>query len=137
MYAKSKRWTTRNGIVVGGHPFKKARLHHLLTNVTYRGKVKYEGRIYNGEHEAIVSEDLFDAAQQQLSQNHCKKRRRPRTSRQPGILEGLLYCDTCDVRMQHTYSTKGSRRYRYYVCPHGREQGGAACSAGSIPAEEN
>ena len=132
----TKRWTTRNGNIVGGRPFNKARLHHLLRNVTYRGKVKYEGRIYNGEHEAIVSEELFNAVQQQLSQNRCKKRRRPRTSRVPGILEGLLYCDTCDVRMQHTYTTKGSRRYRYYVCPHGREQGGAACSAGSIPAEE-
>ncbi len=98
--------------------------------------MKYEGRIYDGEHEAIVSEDLFDAVQQQLSQNRCKKRRRPRTSRVPGILEGLLYCDTCDVRMRHTYTAKGSRRYRYYVCPHGREQGSETCSAGSIPAEE-
>ncbi len=132
----TKRWTTRQGTVVGGQPFNKARLHHLLRNVTYRGKVKYEGRIYNGEHEAIVSEDLFDAVQQQLSQNHCKKRRRPRTSRQPGILEGLLYCAPCDVRMRHTYTAKGSRRYRYYVCPHGREQGSETCSAGSIPAEE-
>ena len=38
--------------------------------------------------------------------------------------------------LRHTYTAKGSRRYRYYVCPHGREQGSETCSAGSIPADE-
>ena len=132
----TKRWTTRKGTVVGGRPFNKARLHYLLTNVTYLARVKYEGRIYTGEHEAIVSEDLFKAVQQQFSQNRCNKRSRPRTRLLPGILEGLLYCAVCNVRMQHTYTCKSSRRYRYYVCPQAREQGGQACSAGSIPAEE-
>jgi site-specific DNA recombinase len=132
----TKRWTTHNGNVVGGQPFQKAGLHHLLRNVTYRGKVKYEGRIYNGEHEAIVSEELFNAVQQRLSQNRLDKKPHLRTSLLPGILEGLLYCAPCDVRMRHTYTAKGSRRYRYYVCPHGREQGSETCSAGSIPAEE-
>ena len=33
----TKRWTTRKGTVVGGRPFNKARLHYLLTNVTYLG----------------------------------------------------------------------------------------------------
>jgi site-specific DNA recombinase len=131
----TKRWTTRKGIVVGGRLFNKARLHYLLTNVTYLGRVKYEGRIYAGEHEAIVSADLFDAVQQQLSQNG-RKRRRPRTSSLPGILEGLLYCAACDVRMRHTYTSKGPRRYCYYVCPHAGQQADEVCSVGSIPAEE-
>ena len=132
----TKRWTSRKGNVVGGRPFNKARLHYLLTNVTYLGRVKYEGCIYTGEHEAIVSEDLFKAVQQQLSRNRHNKKRRPRTNSLPRILEGLLYCAVCNVRMRHTYTCRGSRRYRYYVCPQAGEQGGQACSAGSIPAEE-
>ncbi len=131
----SKQWTTRKGTTVGGRPFNKARLHYLLTNVTYLGKIKYEGRIYRGEQPAIVPKELFDAVQKQFAENR-RTRRRPRTNSFPGILGGLLYCGSCDARMRHTYTQKGPRRYRYYVCPQARDQGNKKCSVGSIRAEE-
>src|SRR5262249_37253762 len=37
----NKRWQTRKGHERGGKPFAKSSLHHLLTNVVYRGKVKH------------------------------------------------------------------------------------------------
>ena len=132
----TKRWTTRKGTVVGGRPFNKARLHYLLTNVTYLGQVQYDGRIYPGEQEAIVSSELFEAVQQQLSENVTRKKHRPRTVGMAGILSGVLWCNACEVKMQHTYTARGTRRYRYYVCPRAKEQGPETCSAGSVPAEE-
>jgi site-specific DNA recombinase len=36
----NKCWTTRKGQTRGGSPFTKTSLHHLLTNVTYTGKVR-------------------------------------------------------------------------------------------------
>ena len=45
----TKQCTTRKGQVVGGRPFNKARLHAVLTNVTYRGQVTYQGKVYAGE----------------------------------------------------------------------------------------
>ena len=54
----AKRWTTRKGITRGGRPFNKASLHYLLTNVTYLGRVRFQGQIYEGNHEAIVPEDI-------------------------------------------------------------------------------
>ncbi|UCC32200.1 MAG: DUF4365 domain-containing protein, partial [Phycisphaerales bacterium] len=35
----TKRWTAANGRVMGGRPFDRANLHHLLTNVAYIGRV--------------------------------------------------------------------------------------------------
>jgi site-specific DNA recombinase len=37
----TKRWTAANGHVIGGRPFDRANLHHLLTNVAYVGRVRY------------------------------------------------------------------------------------------------
>ena len=84
----TKRWVTKKGKAIGGQPFNKARLHYLLTNVTYLGKVVYEGQTYEGEHESIVSRELFDAVGERLSQNR-QRRRRPRSNNLPGLLEGL------------------------------------------------
>jgi len=36
--------------------------------------------------------------------------------------------------MGHTYTAKGRRRYRYYVCQHAQKNGWDACPAPSIPA---
>jgi len=36
--------------------------------------------------------------------------------------------------MAHTYTTKGSRRYRYYVCLRAQKHGWSACPTKSVPA---
>jgi recombinase/resolvase-like protein len=47
---RTKRWTTRQGLERGGRPFTKTRLHHLLTNIAYIGKVRYKDELHPGEH---------------------------------------------------------------------------------------
>jgi hypothetical protein len=65
----NKSWTTRQGIVRGGKPFSKGTLHYLLTNVTYLGQVKYQDQVFEGDHEAIVAEALFQGVQTMLGHN--------------------------------------------------------------------
>jgi site-specific DNA recombinase len=45
----TKRWTTHKGHLRGGQPFGKGRLHKLLTNVVYLGKIRYKSEIHQGE----------------------------------------------------------------------------------------
>ncbi len=111
----NKRWITRKMVVRGGKPFHKGSLHYLLTNVTYRDRVKYEDEIYQGDHEAIVSDEVFGRVQARLEKNR-RIRQRPKANGCRGVLEGLLDCAACQSRMIHTYASKGTRRYRYYVC---------------------
>ncbi len=131
----NKSWTTRRGEIRCGKPFNKGTLHYLLTNVTYQGQVKYGDEVFEADHEAIVSDDLFRSVQARLRENGHKRRRR-KTHSSPGLLQGLLHCTACQSPMIHTYSSKGPRRYRYYVCSGAQKHGRASCLSGSIPAME-
>ncbi len=132
---RNKAWTTRDGRKRGGLPFDKCRVHKLLTNVLYAGKVTHKNEMYAGEHEAIVSEDVFQRVQQQLLRNGRNGSAEGR-NRHGALLRGLLYCKSCDRAMSHTFTTRGNRRYRYYTCTNAVKRGRAACPGRSLPAAE-
>lgn len=116
-------------------PFTKTALYKLLNNVTYLGKVRYKDEIHNGEHEAIIDSDVFAKVQTLLERNGRSGGRAVR-NKHGALLRGLLRCDACDCGMSHTYSAKGSRQYRYYVCQRAQQRGWQECSAPSVPAGE-
>lgn len=96
----------------GGIPFARGSLFHLLKNPVYRGKIIHKGKIYNGEHEAIVDEDLWDAVQAQLKQK-APSRKRPKNDRQLALLRGLV-TDPHGRPMVPTYGSSKVKRYAYY-----------------------
>ena len=131
----TKRWTTKKQTERGGVPFTKNRLYHLLTNVTYAGKIAYKAEIHEGEHEAIIDAATFERVQQVLNENGrsgCADKR----NKHGAVLRGLLRCAACDCGMTHTYTKKGNRLYRYYVCNHAQQHGRKTCPAPSVPAGE-
>ncbi len=131
----TKRWTTKKGTQRGGKLFTKNSLYSLLTNVTYIGKVKYKDEVHNGEHEAIVPDKLFQQAQPLLQRNGHTGGRAVR-NKHGALLRGLLRCGPCGCAMSHTYTTKGNRRYRYYVCGTAQQRGWSECPSPSVPAGE-
>ena len=132
---RTKRWTTRKGQPHGGKPFTKESLHRLLTNVAYVGKVRYRDEVYEAEHAAIVSGTLFDRVQNVLRSNSRSAGTMVR-NKHGALLKGLLTCGSCDCRMTHTYTSKGNKRYRYYVCANARKRGYENCPTRSVPAAE-
>ena len=96
----------------GGISFRRGSLFHLLKNPVYRGKIVHKGQIYDGEHQAIVDPELWNAVQAKLS-SAAPPRKRPSNDRQHALLKGLL-SDSQGRPMVPTYATKGVRRYRYY-----------------------
>lgn len=113
-----------------GQRWSPAYLKDLLENVHYIGKVKWNWRktvtivedgeirktqpkskigeylIYEGKHNGIVSEELFNAAQEKRGRNH---RAKPTTKvRNP--LAGLLYCHCGRAMSLRTYKNKGEER---------------------------
>ncbi len=58
-----KGWTTKEGRCSLGRPFASQDVLALLTNVTYMGKVRYQGQMYAGEQAAIVDEGVFQQTQ--------------------------------------------------------------------------
>jgi site-specific DNA recombinase len=51
----------KSGKTVGGIPFARGPLAHLLRNGFYVGEVAFKDEILKGEQPAILDRDLFDA----------------------------------------------------------------------------
>src|SRR5262249_33955882 len=50
------------------------------------------------------------------------------------FLKGLLRCAPCGCAMTPSHTTKGDKRYRYYVCSNAQKRGWDRCPSKSIPA---
>ncbi|MEI6486977.1 MAG: recombinase family protein [Sphingomonadales bacterium] len=97
----------------GGIPFARGSLFHLLKNPIYRGKIVHKGQVFDGEHEAIVDEDLWEQVQMRL-QERAPARKRPTNEPQRALLQGMMF-DPEGRPMVPTYGSNGTRRYTYYV----------------------
>lgn len=131
---KTKQWTTLQGKAQGGARFSKSRLYELLTNVTYLGKIKHKELVYDGLHEAIVDQELFDQVGRRLTENRSADGKGA-SNMLSALLKGLVRCKACGCAMSHHFTTVGSRRYRYYVCVNQRN-GRKVCADPSISAPE-
>lgn len=126
-----KSWTTKHGSQRTGSAFDNPALRRLLTNPTYAGKVEHKGTIYPGEQAAIVDPDVWEEINAEL---RAGRRSRPDVTwtKQNALLSGILFCRSCDQPMVPTYTAKGDRRYRYYVCRVAKKKGWKACPTKSI-----
>ena len=131
----TKRWTTKTGTERGGAPFDKTKLHNLLTNITYLGKTRYRDDVFDGEHKAIIEDDLWRDVQIKLASNGAGGNAETR-NRHNAVLRGLVKCAACGSAMSHTFSTKRNRRYRYYSCSSAQKRGADACSNRSVSATD-
>ena len=130
---QTKAWTTSKGKSLGGKPFDKAKVHYLLTNVAYLGKVRYREEVHEGEHEAIVEQSIWDQVQSILVGN-ARTAGAIIRNKHGALLKGLLKCKACGVAMIHSVANRGSRQYRYYVCTKAQKRGHAICPTRSVNA---
>ena len=131
----TKRWTTRDGREHLGRPMGKGDIYKILTNVIYTGQVNHKGTIYAGEHAAIIDRAVFQKANDRLAHNGITGGKEVR-NKYGALLRGLLHCDACGTAMHHTYTVKGARRYRYYVCSAAQQRGWDACPSKSLSAHQ-
>ncbi len=131
----NKRWQTRKGQERGGQPFGRSSLHRLLTNVAYVGKVRYKDETHDGEHPGIVDLGIFQRVQAMLHRNGHSGGA-PIRNQFAALLKGILRCVPCDCAMTPSHTTRGARRYRYYVCAAAQRRGWDGCPSKSIPAAQ-
>ena len=110
---RSKLWTTKAGIQLGGKAFARGALYELLQNRLYIGEIRHRDQWYPGEHQGIVKRELWDKVQTLLGSNR-KKRREHVRERSSSLLTGLL-TDANGNRYTPSFTFKQNRKYRYYV----------------------
>jgi site-specific DNA recombinase len=62
---------------------------------------------------ALVSEEMFALAQEQLEKN---KRHSPRRTVEPTLLQGMLVCEQCGYALYRTSTQTSKRKLNYYRC---------------------
>ncbi len=126
-------------------------IHRILRSPVYIGKISYGKRktdidngklipqkeeswtIVNGEHDPIITEEIFNQAQQKLKQVTRKPTKKGRNY----LLKGLIKCGHCGGSLAgHTFKKKESdKSYSYYKCVNKQQKGKTACRGLSLPVD--
>ncbi|WP_426034880.1 recombinase family protein [Brevundimonas sp. DC300-4] len=111
----SKAWTTTKGRAMGGLPFDRGAISHILKNPTYIGMIPHKALVHPGNHAPIVERDVFDRVQAELK---LRTRRIVLNQSRPdhtAMLKGRLF-DMDGVAMTPTTARgKSGQIFRYYV----------------------
>lgn len=105
---------SQNGKPVGGKPFSRGALYSILQNPIYIGKIRHKDALYDGQHEGIILDDIWNAVQEKLT-NQAALQRGHRKNGGPNLLKGLLFDKEGTLYTpMHTKKSDG-KSYRYYV----------------------
>lgn len=129
---RTKTYKNKNG-VIGNVEFKNTNIQLMLNNPTFIGKTLYEGKLYAGLHEPIISEDIFKQVQEIMKQNK-RVRGVSKNRKFQGLLSGIFKCGACKVSMCHGYARKKNYKYRYYTCLNAIKRDRKECPTKSISA---
>ncbi len=136
----TKAWQTQGGLFREGRPIDQQYLFKMLRNRIYLGEIQHKGTSYPGQHDAIIDQELWNAAHAFVE----RRKHGPREciTQHPALLAGLLHAPDGQM-MIHSYTRKkNGRLYRYYVpYLHKRRSAGAnlvpgTVDIGSLPAAE-
>ena len=94
-------------------PIDKGFLYKLFRNRLYLGEAVHKGTSYPGQHEAIITYELWDQVHSIL-QVSPRDRAANTRAQTPALLKGLIFTNT-GIAMTPTATKKGSRQYRYYT----------------------
>ncbi len=131
----------RNGTqyAIGQKRFRTDILRRQIMRPLYAGRVRMHGIEYPGQHEAIVSQELWERANaaitRALQPARCRLRARDKNFH---VLKGIVVCGRCGRAMVPNASGKrdpSGQLYRYYTCGHAhKERGDARCPVRHVSA---
>ena len=102
------------GLKYGGEYFSRGTLYSLLQNPAYIGKISHKGKIHEGLHDAIISQELWDAVQIKLKeQAQCPKGIKGTCHR--NMLTGRLFDERGNPYSPVFTNHRSGKRYRYYT----------------------
>ena len=102
-----------DGRTTGGTALDRSHLHYILRNPTYAGKIRHKGRVYDGQHPAIIPEEQWQSVQDMLVGNAARERGATNKAA-PSPLLGKIYDETGD-RLTPSHTRKDGKRLRYYI----------------------
>lgn len=90
----------------------------LAVNKVYLGKIRHKGIWYEGLHDGIIPEDIFEKVQAIMEERKITNERYKPSKRYNSPLGGLIWCKNCGAKYSWRLSgtnQDGTRR-AYYIC---------------------
>ncbi len=112
----------------------KGDVYKLLNNRVYIGQAVHKGTAYQGEHQAIISQALWDKVHSILAESPRRRAAQTRTQT-PTLLKGLIFGPTGRA-MTPAHTRRGGKLYRYYVSTDVLKGESNSCPVRRIPAAE-
>lgn len=110
----------------------------ILRRITYLGKIKNNGEIFDGCHEPIIDEETWNRVQSELEKRSTKS-----VTNSEHLLTGLLYCGNCGAKMRYQkWGTDGNGNPKYKIYCYSQQKSkpnlvhDPNCSNLKIPANE-
>lgn len=110
-HIKSPARLSQRGNQYGGNLFSRGALYSILKNPAYIGQIRHKDKIYDGNHDALIDENIWQAVQKKLQ---AKSNERTKRTRRRHVLQGLLF-DPDDTLYTPSFTKRHGREYRYYI----------------------
>ena len=91
-----------------GNVLSVSSVQRMLQNSIYYGVFSFNGEVYDGTHEPIISKKLFDSVQQVMSNRGKKQRKR----KHEFAFSGLMKCGFCGCLI----TAEKQKGHHYYRC---------------------
>jgi len=101
----------------GGGPLATSSIYRIFSNKFYAGIINYNGKDYTGNHEAMITIDDFNKAQDILGSKN-----KPKPQKHNFAFTGIIKCGQCgnsitaETKNKHIISTGKQASYTYYRC---------------------
>ena len=123
---------TRETPMRPARPLVVRHVHNLLHNRFYLGLFSWGGVEYQGNHEPLISIEVFARVQALL---HSRNQAGDRPQKHPHYLKGTIFCARCGSRMIFSRNKGHGGTYDYFTCI-GRHQKRSDCDLPYISVDD-
>lgn len=89
---------------------------NMLKNPFYTGVIKWNDSIFEGKHEGIISNEIFDKTQKILAKRNTQSNGKRFSINSDFVLTGLIFCGKCGKGLVGRSAQRNGHRHRYYAC---------------------
>lgn len=132
---QTKSYTSRRGKKHHGQKFNDTSIRQILQNKYYIGKIVNKNGEYEGRHEPIVFNHVFENAQGVMKSKTIHQSKTRKSQVHNYLLLGLVRCGNCGGYMTTSVGRNHQKKpYPYYRCQKGHHMGDYSCRMKSAPA---
>jgi DNA invertase Pin-like site-specific DNA recombinase len=134
----TKYWQSQTGNWNGGKTITPKYVYRLLTNPVYNGKIAHKNKVYDGEHQAIISDDMWNHVHALMKKQDVNEKHQHHS---PFLLKGKIrthegfMLSPSTVKRSNKRTNGKKRTVRYYISQKALSKGYANCPIKMLNAE--